>query len=81
MNDEGKPVVITDPSLTNRFGTGPFRMERAVLYNCGQAVRFRSAVSVPMLRDGHPIGAISVTGVEPAMFSERQIALLRTFAD
>ena len=34
-----------------------------------------------MLRDGNPIGAISVTGAEPAMFSERQIAMLQTFAD
>jgi GAF domain-containing protein len=34
-----------------------------------------------MLRDGNPIGAISVTSTEPAMFSERQIAMLQTFAD
>ena len=34
-----------------------------------------------MLRDGSPIGAISVAGAEPAMFSERQIAMLQTFAD
>ena len=34
-----------------------------------------------MLRDGSPIGAISVTGAEPAMFTERQIAMLQTFAD
>ena len=34
-----------------------------------------------MLRDGSPIGAISVSGAEPAMFSERQIAMLQTFAD
>ena len=46
-----------------------------------QAAGFRSALSVPMLRDGNPIGAITVTGAEPAMFSERQIAMLQTFAD
>jgi GAF domain-containing protein len=34
-----------------------------------------------MLRDGSPIGAISVAGAEPGMFSERQIAMLQTFAD
>ena len=45
------------------------------------AVGFRSVLSVPMLRDGSPIGAISVIGAEPAMFSERQIAMLQTFAD
>src|SRR5262249_39952366 len=42
---------------------------------------YRSVVSVPMLRNSRPIGAISVTGAEPAMFSERQIAMLQTFAD
>ncbi len=42
---------------------------------------FRSSVAVPMLRDGSPIGAISVAGGEPAMFTERQIAMLQTFAD
>jgi len=34
-----------------------------------------------MLRDGSPIGAITVGGAEPRMFSESQIALLKTFAD
>ena len=42
---------------------------------------FAASLSVPMLRDGNPIGAISVIGAEPAMFSERQIAMLQTFAD
>ena len=42
---------------------------------------FRCALAVPMLRDGMPIGVVVVTGAEPAMFSERQIAMLQTFAD
>ena len=42
---------------------------------------FRSALSVPMLRKGEPIGAINVTRMEPRPFSDRQIELLRTFAD
>ena len=46
-----------------------------------EAAGFRSALSVPMLRDGSPIGTITVTGAKPAMFSERQIAMLQTFAD
>ena len=34
-----------------------------------------------MLRDGHPIGAITVTRREVKPFSDTQIALLQTFAD
>jgi two-component system NtrC family sensor kinase len=42
---------------------------------------FRSVVAVPMLRNGEPIGAINVTREEARPFSDRQIELLRTFAD
>jgi len=45
------------------------------------AASFRSALAVPMLRDGTPIGTVGVVGAEPEMFSERQIAMLKTFAD
>src|SRR4029079_5510292 len=42
----------------------------------------RTMLSVPMIRDGHPIGAISLQGWGTARaFSDRQIALLKTFAD
>src|SRR5262245_7193005 len=40
----------------------------------------RSAVQVPMLRGGQPIGVIGVSRREPRPFSEAQIGLLRTFA-
>jgi GAF domain-containing protein len=42
---------------------------------------WRAGLSVPLLRDGKPIGAISVAKAEPVPFSERQIQLLTTFAD
>ena len=51
------------------------------LQDLARAIGFRSALCVPMLLDGNPIGAINVTGAEPAMFTERQIAMLKTFAD
>src|SRR5207237_135091 len=41
----------------------------------------RTALSVPMLRDGNPVGAISVNRSEAAAFSDAQIELLETFAD
>src|SRR5262249_36792800 len=41
---------------------------------------FRAVLCVPMLRDGQPIGAISVTRREPVPFTAAQIVLLETFA-
>jgi signal transduction histidine kinase len=42
---------------------------------------FRSIVAVPMLHQGQAIGAVAVGRPLPGPFSERQIALLQTFAD
>jgi len=42
---------------------------------------WRGVLSVPMIRQGDPIGAITVTRLEPGAFSETQMALLQTFAD
>jgi two-component system, NtrC family, sensor kinase len=41
---------------------------------------FRTVLSVPMLRDGDPIGAISVNRREGRPFLEKQIQLLQIFA-
>jgi GAF domain-containing protein len=46
-----------------------------------RALGVRGYLSVPMLLDGHPIGAISVWRREPGPFSDAQIAVLQTFAD
>ena len=42
---------------------------------------WRSVLAVPMLRDGAPIGAIVLARRTPERFSDRQIGLLKTFAD
>jgi len=46
-----------------------------------EALGTRSQVTVPMLRTGEPIGAITVGWAEPAAYGEQQVALLETFAD
>src|SRR2546427_7376491 len=42
---------------------------------------YRAITIAPMLREGRAIGAISVVRVSPGPLSEKQIALLKTFAD
>jgi hypothetical protein len=51
------------------------------LHGMAAAVGFRSALAVPMLREGNPIGAITVLGADVAAFSDSQVELLKTFAD
>src|SRR5262245_1842484 len=46
-----------------------------------RAGTLRSAVAVPMRKDGHPVGAIAVVRSYPGHFPERQIELLKIFAD
>jgi len=69
----GVPVEVndieTDTSYSSEFREG------------ARARGVRSALSVPMLRDGEGIGAINVWRSQPGRFTDHQTNLLKTFAD
>ena len=44
-------------------------------------ISLRAVIAVPMVYEGRPIGVVSVSRGTPGPFSDRQIDLLRTFAD
>src|SRR5262245_27441799 len=60
------PDILEDPTYDQR---------RA------RAAQLRSLLSVPLMRAGNVIGTISVSRAVPGLFSDRQIELLKTFAD
>ena len=55
--------------------------ERLLIRDLAERVGFRSVLSVPMLREGSPIGAITVWHSAVTPFSDKHVALLQTFAD
>ena len=70
---EGKVQVIEDGASDP--GISEFLRQRMLKFNR------RAVMAVPLLRQGKPIGALSVSSSRPTHFSEKQVALLRTFAD
>ena len=51
-------------------------------YGLGQIAKAgRRIMSAPMLKDGVPVGALSVAWADPGQTPQRQIDLLKTFAD
>ena len=68
---EARPVQIADVAADPDYTRHGIR----------RIGRYRTALSVPLLREGLPIGALVLTRSQPRTFSDRQLDLLVTFAD
>jgi GAF domain-containing protein len=68
---EGRTVHIPDVVADPEFQ----RFDQPI------ATGIRAAVSVPLLREGAIVGALTVIRTQPRAFSQKQIELLETFAD
>ncbi len=65
------PVQIHDVLLDPAYG----------LKEAAQQAAFRSAMAVPMLKEGQILGSIAVCRAEAGTFPDKQLKLLQTFAD
>jgi len=85
----GVPVVVDRHSATGRallegvvVHIPDVDKDQDYTFRAGQRLGdFRSLLGVPMLREGVPMGVITLTRTEPRPFTEKQIELAITFAD
>jgi two-component system, NtrC family, sensor kinase len=77
----GRGSVTARAILTRALVHVRDRREDPELEYSALSANFPNTLSVPLLREGVPLGAITLTRAEVGLFSEKQIALLQTFAD
>jgi signal transduction histidine kinase len=68
---EGQPVQIVDVLADPEYA----------LIDVQKIGNYRTALGIPLLRDGTPIGALALTRSQVRPFSDKQIELATTFAD
>jgi GAF domain-containing protein/DNA-binding response OmpR family regulator len=68
---EGKTVQISDVLADPEY----------TFLEAQKLGQYRANLAVPLLREGKPIGALSLTRPEPLPFTAKQIELVETFAD
>jgi GAF domain-containing protein len=68
---EGHPIQIADVLADAEYA----------LHDVQKIGNYRTALGVPLLREGVPIGVLALTRSEVKQFPEKQIELVATFAD
>jgi GAF domain-containing protein len=79
----GRDIAVTRALLTRSVVAIPDVLQdpEYAIRDAAVAGGYRSAVAVPLMRDGYPIGSIAVVRPEPGDFPDKQVELLQTFAD
>src|SRR5262249_49152351 len=68
---EAKPVQVADVLADPEYA----------LHEAQPRVGYRTVLGVPLLREGHPIGAISLMKLTVRPFTDKQIEVAQNFAD
>src|SRR6185312_3529374 len=68
---EGRPVHITDVLADTEYTQTESQ----------KLARFRTLLGAPLLREGVPIGVITLQRLDVRPFTDKQVELLQTFAD
>jgi GAF domain-containing protein len=60
---------------------GPDEVVRSVVDGAREKAPFGAGLCVPLMRHGEAIGALAVPRIDPTPFTDREIELVKTFAD